>query len=138
MTQIKYIVVAAPGHYGNRTIVRSSHRTLGAARSGDKWRLGGVRGIREKGIRVAESVRAGPRPAQPSTPPLTPADLRTRLAALGLSQRGLARLYGVNERTVRDWVSGRRPVPGWLDVALADYSARPSASAKSGNTGPAP
>lgn len=49
--------------------------------------------------------------------------LRDRLAALGLSQRALARALGKNERSVRDWASSVTPVPDlvwrWLDDAIA-------------------
>ena len=31
MSDTNYIVVSAPGHYGNRTVVLSSHRTARAA-----------------------------------------------------------------------------------------------------------
>lgn len=38
-------------------------------------------------------------------------DLQHSIEALGLSQMELGRFVGVDGRTVRNWASGRRPVP---------------------------
>lgn len=53
------------------------------------------------------------------------AELRTVTEYLGISQVELARILGVNDRTVRSWLNGRDPIPegiqatvaGWIDVA---------------------
>lgn len=50
---------------------------------------------------------------------MTDADrLRAQLARLGLSQRGLARALGLDERIVRRWAAGADRVPPvvWLAV----------------------
>lgn len=49
---------------------------------------------------------------------MTPAQLRTVLAALSLSQQGAARLFGQNPRTVRRWISGEQDVPAAVALAL--------------------
>ena len=41
-------------------------------------------------------------------------ELRSWLAGARLSQNGLARLVGVNRRTVRRWCSGQNPIPDAL------------------------
>jgi hypothetical protein len=53
---------------------------------------------------------------------VTPADLRTRLDAAGLSQMELARRLGVDGRTVRYWLAGRAIPEAWwpeIEEALA-------------------
>lgn len=45
--------------------------------------------------------------------------LRDRLYDLHLSQRGLARVIGVNDRTVRAWAAGEYRVPKWCWICLA-------------------
>lgn len=50
---------------------------------------------------------------------MTPAQLRSALARLGLSQVGAARLYGIDPSTMRRYLSGRQPVPAWMEYALA-------------------
>ena len=42
---------------------------------------------------------------------MTPTELRARLAALGLTQRGLALRLGVSSRAVRHWCAGSREIP---------------------------
>lgn len=49
---------------------------------------------------------------------MTAADLRASLALLGMSQLGAARLFGVNGKTVRNWVAGRNAVPPAVAIAL--------------------
>ena len=50
---------------------------------------------------------------------MTPAELRTIRAQLGLSQAGLAALLKVGSgRTVRRWEAGERDIPGPAAVAL--------------------
>jgi DNA-binding transcriptional regulator YiaG len=44
--------------------------------------------------------------------------LRTARNFLGLSQFRLAVALGVSEQAVSSWERGRRPIPGWLPVAL--------------------
>jgi len=52
---------------------------------------------------------------------MTPATLRTALAALRWSQRGLAEALDCDDRLVRRWAAGDAPVPllvaAWLDRA---------------------
>ena len=48
---------------------------------------------------------------------MTPAQLRAALKRLGLSQRGFARLTGVNVRTVTRWLAGKRP-RRWVRLLL--------------------
>ena len=54
---------------------------------------------------------------------MTPDRLRELLAALGWSQRGLARLVGRDQSLVRRWCDGERPVPvevgAWLERMAA-------------------
>ena len=52
---------------------------------------------------------------------MTPAQLRARLAALGWTQRHLAKMLGVTERTVSRWLAGSTPVP----LHCQRYLARP-------------
>jgi len=50
---------------------------------------------------------------------LTPTELRSIRAALGLSAQGLARILGVAEgRTVRRWEAGDNDIPGPVAVLL--------------------
>lgn len=42
---------------------------------------------------------------------MTPAELRTILDSLGLTQAGAAAVLGVSERAVRSWASGFRNIP---------------------------
>lgn len=42
---------------------------------------------------------------------MTSDEYRTAYAALGLTQAGVARLLGVDERTSRRWAAGEREVP---------------------------
>jgi plasmid maintenance system antidote protein VapI len=49
---------------------------------------------------------------------MSPTELRRTLAAAGLSQRGAARELKLNERTVRSYVSGRKPIPLTVELAL--------------------
>ena len=42
---------------------------------------------------------------------MSPNDFRALRLAAGLSQSGLARLWGIHVRTVSAWETGRRPVP---------------------------
>ena len=40
---------------------------------------------------------------------MTPTEFRSALAALGLSQRGAAKAWGINERTMRTWAKNGPP-----------------------------
>lgn len=42
---------------------------------------------------------------------MTPADFRSCLSRLGLSQTGASRVLGVADRTIRSWLTGERAVP---------------------------
>jgi hypothetical protein len=55
---------------------------------------------------------------------MTPNQLRTALARLGLSQRGAARLLGIDERTMRKYVAGDLVIPELLVWALRGLSQR--------------
>lgn len=48
------------------------------------------------------------------------AELRCRREYLGLSSDDLARILGVNPRTIRSWETGRDPVPERISAELAD------------------
>jgi DNA-binding transcriptional regulator YiaG len=50
---------------------------------------------------------------------MTPTDFRAALDRLGLSQQAVARLWGLNPRTVRRWLAGDQDIPGWVRYALA-------------------
>jgi len=56
---------------------------------------------------------------------MTTPDLRAALAALGLSQRGLGRVLGVDERTVRRWVQDAGAIPPTVHRVLAVAIAHP-------------
>lgn len=49
---------------------------------------------------------------------MTAGEFRTALGRVGESQRGFARLVGVDERTVRRWISGSAEVPLWVPLLL--------------------
>lgn len=49
---------------------------------------------------------------------MTPDELRAARTALGLTQVGLAAVFGVHKDTYARWEQGRYPVPPWLAVAL--------------------
>lgn len=49
---------------------------------------------------------------------MTPSDLRATLARLELTQAGLARLLGVEPRTVRHWIAGTRSMPRGVALLL--------------------
>jgi len=49
---------------------------------------------------------------------MTPAEYRTALAALGLSQVAAAKLFGAGPRTSRRWASGESPIPRSVEIAL--------------------
>ena len=48
----------------------------------------------------------------------TPADLWEARRKLGLTQAQLAAILGVTDRQVRNWESGRSPIPKMLWLAL--------------------
>jgi hypothetical protein len=55
---------------------------------------------------------------------MTPNQLRTALARLGLSQRGAARLLGIDERTMRKYIAGDLVIPELLVWALRGLAQR--------------
>jgi transcriptional regulator with XRE-family HTH domain len=63
---------------------------------------------------------------------MTPAALRSALASLRWSQRGLAAALGRDEGTVRQWLRGAVTVPpevaAWLEAAAAWHAANPPPS----------
>jgi len=58
-----------------------------------------------------------PKP-DPSKLSTDPAYLRGLIEGAGLSQRAAARAIGVNERTMRDWLSGKHYWPYTAQFAL--------------------
>lgn len=48
--------------------------------------------------------------------------IRELLPAMGLTQTGLSRRYGIPLRTVQDWAGERRTPPHWLRLMLADLA----------------
>ena len=58
---------------------------------------------------------------------MTPAELRTALPALGLTQVGFARLARVDPRTVRKWAAGDSRIPGPVVVLIELLKACPEA-----------
>lgn len=48
-------------------------------------------------------------------------ELRALLAQCNLSQRGAAKMLGINERTMRRYVLGEMPVPRLVELALQAY-----------------
>jgi len=63
---------------------------------------------------------------------MTPADLRTALAALGLTQIEAANRIGVSRMAVAHWLASRRPIPkyavellkAWQALALKNPTSR--------------
>jgi hypothetical protein len=55
---------------------------------------------------------------------MTPKQLRTTLAGMGLSQRGAARLLRIDERTMRKYVAGDLVIPELLVWALRGLAQR--------------
>lgn len=59
---------------------------------------------------------------------MTPAELKSKRHALGLSAEGFARLVRVQSgRTVRKWEAGDRDIPGPVQVILETAEAVPEA-----------
>lgn len=60
---------------------------------------------------------------------MTPARFLACLAACQWSQRGFAGRIGYDDRLVRRWASGERPIPAeiaaWLERAAAWHAANP-------------
>ena len=54
---------------------------------------------------------------------MTPTDLRTTLARLGLSQRRFAGECETDPRTVQRWVKGDHAVPHWVPSWLRMWEA---------------
>jgi DNA-binding transcriptional regulator YiaG len=68
------------------------------------------------------------------TPGMTAPEFRAALGRVGESQRGFARLVGVDERTVRRWVAGAAEVPLWVPLLLG-LMERSSDPARAGAVG---
>lgn len=49
---------------------------------------------------------------------MNPAEIRARLAALGMTQSGFARMAGCSARQVRRWASGEAEMPHWAALIL--------------------
>lgn len=49
---------------------------------------------------------------------MTPLQLSRTLKSAGLSQRGAARILGINERTMRKYVAGESVIPTAIKYAL--------------------
>lgn len=49
---------------------------------------------------------------------MTPAEFRSKLSRLGLSQLGVGRLLGAGERTPRRWASGDSDIPTPVAILL--------------------
>ena len=49
---------------------------------------------------------------------MTPAELKTKRNAMGLSQQSLADWLGVNRVTIARWEIGTRDIPPFLHLAL--------------------
>lgn len=47
-----------------------------------------------------------------------PMDLRAYLSRMGFTQIGFAKLLGINDRTVRRWLSGETAIPKWVDLII--------------------
>jgi hypothetical protein len=60
---------------------------------------------------------------------MTSQQFTTALTRLGITQMGLAKIIRRNERTVRDWVGGRSPVPTEIEL-LIGLMQRSKANAK--------
>lgn len=60
---------------------------------------------------------------------MTPDELRTTRARLGLSLTGLAEALGVDRMTVWRWEQGRFALPTWLPLALAELERRKATAA---------
>ena len=60
---------------------------------------------------------------------MTPREFRICLELLAWSQRGLARLLGLDDRTVRRWASGQNEIPDniatWLATLAAFHAEHP-------------
>lgn len=52
---------------------------------------------------------------------MTPADLKVRREALGVSQTWLAERFGVQDRSVRRWEAGESEIPDDLEKMLISY-----------------
>lgn len=49
---------------------------------------------------------------------MTASELKSRRAALGMTQGQLAAALGCSRRTVEAWEVGRNPVPAWAALGL--------------------
>ena len=58
---------------------------------------------------------------------MTPFELREALAAISMHQTVFARALAVDERTVRRWVAGERPIPPFVPRLLTLFEVMPAA-----------
>ena len=69
---------------------------------------------------------------------MTPSEFRVCLELLDWSQRGLAKLLGRDDRTVRRWATGDNEVPDdvaeWLAVLAACHAQHPPPRARFNST----
>ena len=56
---------------------------------------------------------------------MTPPEFRICLELLAWSQRGLARLLGLDDRTVRRWASGQNEIPDVMNQTMNVVTRRP-------------
>jgi hypothetical protein len=61
---------------------------------------------------------------------MTPAEFRICLELLAWSQRGLAKVLGLDDRMVRRWAAGQNEIPGniaaWLTTLAAFHAQHPA------------
>jgi DNA-binding transcriptional regulator YiaG len=50
---------------------------------------------------------------------VTPTELMAYLKKAGFTQVGFAQTLGVNDRTVRRWLSGATPIPRWIRLIIS-------------------
>jgi hypothetical protein len=61
---------------------------------------------------------------------MTPEEFKDRLTRLGLGTGAAAEALGVSIYAIMHWRSGRRPIPGIVDVALDGIEAQRKLEAK--------
>lgn len=58
---------------------------------------------------------------------MTPDELRSELSRLGLSQVGAAKVLDYDERSVRRWVTGDKPIPRAVALLLPKLTPKEAA-----------
>jgi hypothetical protein len=69
---------------------------------------------------------------------MTPPEFRLCLDLLAWSQRGLARLLGLDDRTLRRWASGPGDIADWLATLAAFHAKHPPPLKAESAHGPRP